>query len=191
MAIGNFESVGSPFVYGGKVFLFDTPTDYSVATLSTLSNPKYIGQIVEGSTALEGDEATSTAIKDEQGNIITSKVMAGTEGFSIEISSTSDAILAKFLKASTISGNTFSSGTTWASGSTVTGWGQELPVFTAPFAILNDEKNISFVYPKCKCVSNIAFSDGLYRVKAVVSAQYINTAGLKTSMKVTGAVNEA
>ena len=187
MAITNFEASGSPFVYGGDSI---TEAAYATATLATFMNPKYVGQIVAGTTTATGDDTTTTTIKDEKGNAITSKVTAGTTGFSMEIASTSDAILTKFMKAAAITGTTFTSGTTFASGATAIGWGVDLPLFVAPFGIVNRDKTVTMMYPKCTCVSKVAMSaDGLYTVKATVTIENIDTAALKPMMKVTGTIN--
>lgn len=177
--ITNFEDVTGLFAGQGDLVIFDKPADYATATFTTLANPKSLGQIVQDSTSWEGEDPETTQIKDEQGNIITARVTAGTLGFSFEIASTSKGMVKKFLNGEEIASLTNAS---IGTGITGVGFGTELPVITAPLMILNDEKTRAWLYPKSKIVGNLSYSDGLWRIKATVTCEYLKTESLRTGM---------
>ena len=177
--ITNFEDVTVLFAGQGDLVIFDKPTDYATATFATLTNPKSLGQIVQDSTSWEGEDPETSQIKDEQGNIITARVTAGTLGFSFEIASTSKEMVKKFLNGEDIASLTNAS---IGTGITGVGFGTELPVITVPLMILNDEKTRAWLYPKSKIVGNLSYSDGLWRIKATVTCEYLKTTSLRTGM---------
>lgn len=181
--IVNFDSNPSIFAGQGDLIMFDAISDYSDATLASLENPKSLGQIVQDSTSWDGDDVEVSQIKDEQGNLITARTTAGTLAFSFELASTSKSMVEQFLKGQSIT-ITSSSGLDGFVGdpANVVGFGHELPVFTRPIAILNDEKTRLWLYPKSKITSNLSYSDGLWRIKASVLAENVNTANMKTGM---------
>ena len=185
--ITNFEAAQSLFAGQGDLILFDPITDYASATLATLANPKSLGQIVQDSTSWDGDDVSVDQIKDEQGDIITARVTAGTLAFSFELASTSQEMITKFLKGSNVTPAAIAGFT--GTPTKITGFGVELPVFAAPMAIVNDELNRAWLYPKAKVTSNLAYSDGLWRIKASVLAEFVDTASLKTGMVIDGALD--
>lgn len=188
--ITNFETLGKFFVGQGDMLIFDTPTDYSTATLASLANPKSLGDIKGDSTSWTGDDASISNIVNEQGNNVVSYVKAGTLSFEAEILSTSPEIINKFLGGTAVtSGATFASGATWASGSTVTGFGNKLPVIEAPIAIANDTLNRTLIFPKAKIIGSFTLSDGALTAKINVIAQGIDTTALQTGMIVDGSLN--
>lgn len=188
--ITNFETLGKFFVGQGDMIIFDTPTDYSTATLASLANPKSLGDIKGDSTSWTGDDASISSIVNEQGNNVVSYVKAGTLSFEAEILSTSPEIINKFLGGTAVtSGATFASGATWASGSTVTGFGNKLPVIEAPIAIANDTLNRTLIFPKAKIIGSFTLSDGALTAKISVIAQGIDTTALQTGMIVDGSLN--
>lgn len=177
--IGKIESVTGVFAGQGDLIIFDKPTDYSTATFAKLANPKSLGQVVQDSTSWDGEDPETTQIKDEQGNIITAKVTAGTLGFSFELASTSKLMVKKFLNGEDIESLTNANIGTSITG---VGFGTELPVQVAPLMILNDEKTRAWLYPKCKIVGNLSYADGLWRIKATVTCEYLKTESLRTGM---------
>lgn len=185
--ITNFEAAQSLFAGQGDLIIFDPITDYGSATLATLTNPKSLGQIVQDSTSWDGDDVSVDQIKDEQGDIITARVTAGTLAFSFELASTSQEMITKFLKGSNVTPAAIAGFT--GTPAKITGFGVELPVFTAPMAIVNDELNRAWLYPKAKVTSNLAYSDGLWRIKASVLAEFVDTASLKTGMVIDGTLD--
>ena len=177
--ITNFEAVTGEFTGQGDLIMFDAPTDYATASFANLANPKSLGQIVQNSTSWEGEDPETTQIKDEQGDIITARVTSGTLGFSFEIASTSKEMVKKFLNGEELASLTNAN---IGTGITGVGFGTELPVFTAPLMIFNDEMKRAWLYPKSKIVSNLSYSDGLWRIKATVTCEYLKTATLRTGM---------
>lgn len=185
MAIAKFEAAGNLFAGQGDLVIFDPIADYSNATLASLVNPKSLGQIVQDSTTWEGEDVNTDQILDEQGNLITARVTAGTLGFSFDIASTSRAMVEKFLNgvkignASTGAASMDATGAIFFDGDTAdtavyaAGFGVSLPVITCPIAILNDEQKRAWIYPKAKITANLTLSDGLYRIHAVVLAENV------------------
>ena len=185
MAIAKFEAAGNLFAGQGDLVIFDPIADYSNATLASLVNPKSLGQIVQDSTTWEGEDVNTDQILDEQGNLITARVTAGTLGFSFDIASTSRAMVEKFLNGVKIgnsstgaasmdaTGAIFFDGDTADTAVYAAGFGVSLPVITCPIAILNDEQKRAWIYPKAKITANLTLSDGLYRIHAVVLAENV------------------
>lgn len=194
--VGKIENVTGLFSGQGDLFVFESLTDaqYETATLATLTGAKSLGQIVQDSTSWEGEDPEVTEIKDEQGNIITAKVAAGTLAWSFNLASTSATMIKKFLKGMNIdvTGLVGSDGTPWdESGMTVTGFGVEIPVVTVPMAIVNDGLNKTWLYPKTKVTSSLAYEDGLWVIHCACIAENLDTAGLKTGMLIEASVNYA
>ena len=179
MAIGKLEQAGVLFAGQGDLIMFDEVSDYGTATLATLDNPKSLGQIVQDSTSWEGEDPETTEIKDEQGNVITAKVAAGTLGFSFDIASTSQEMIKTFLggKSVTLPSTTDA----WTSG-TAMKFGVEIPTIVRPIAIVNDLKTRTWLYPKAKITSSLSCEDGLYRVHCSVIAEGLDTENLGTAM---------
>jgi len=184
--IDKIDAATVPFVGQGDLIIFDAVADYSSAKLADFANPKSLGQIVQDSTSWEGEDVSTDQILDEQGNLITAKVTAGTLSFSFDIASTSANMMKKFMKAADIS--TANLGTPAFLGTTISavGFGVDLPVFTVPILVADQEKKRAWVYPKAKITSNLSLSDGLYRIHAVVLAEQVDTAYLKTGILLEG-----
>ena len=185
--ISKIDSATSPFVGQGDLIIFGAISDYSTAKLSDFSSPQSLGQIVQDSTSWEGEDVSTDQILDEQGNLITAKVTAGTLSFSFDIASTSANMMKKFMGAADIA--TASLGTPAfvnTTGMSAVGFGVDLPVFTVPIMVVDQEKKRSWVYPKAKITSNLSLSDGLYRIHAVVLAEQVDTTYLKTGMLLEG-----
>lgn len=189
--INKIDAATAPFVGQGDLIIFAAVSDYSTAKLSDFTSPQSLGQIVQDSTSWEGEDVSTDQILDEQGNLITAKVTAGTLSFSFDIASTSANMMKKFMAAADISSANLGS-PTWLESSNPTpaavGFGVELPVFTVPILVADQEKKRAWVYPKAKITSNLAYSDGLYRIHAVVLAEQVDTAYLKTGILLEGAL---
>lgn len=187
--ISKIDAATAPFVGQGDLIIFNAISDYSSAKLSDFTNPQSLGQIVQDSTSWEGEDVSTDQILDEQGNIITAKVTAGTLSFSFDIASTSANMMKKFMAAADISSVNLGS-PTWLNSSnpapSAVGFGVELPVFTVPILVADQEKKRAWVYPKAKITSNIAYSDGLYRIHAVALAEQVDTQYLKTAILLEG-----
>lgn len=191
--VGKIENVTGLFSGQGDLFVFDALSDsqYETATLATLTGAKSLGQIVQDSTSWEGEDPEVTEIKDEQGNIITAKTAAGTLAFAFNLASTSSAMIQKFLKGMNIDVKGISGDATpWDEASMkVTGFGTEIPVVTLPLAIVNDGLNKTWLYPKTKITSSLAYEDGLWVIHCACIAENLDTAGLKTGMLIEAAVS--
>lgn len=189
--INKIDAATAPFVGQGDLIIFAPIADYSTAKLSDFSTPQSLGQIVQDSTSWEGEDVSTDQILDEQGNIITAKVTAGTLAFSFDIASTSANMMKKFMAAADISSANLGS-PTWLNSSnpspSAVGFGVDLPVFTVPILVADQEKKRAWVYPKAKITSNLSYSDGLYRIHAVVLAEQVDTAYLKTGILLEGAL---
>lgn len=181
MAITNLETAQSLFVGQGDLILFKEISDYSQANLASLTEPKSLGQIKEDSSSWTGDDVTINEIKDEQGDLITATVSAGTLSFEAEIASTSADVIKTFMAGvgfeSAAVSSVFASGTVKA-----VGFGVDLPVITRPIAWLNDEKKRMLLFPKAKIAANFTNSDKLMTVKISVLAEFLDLPQLKTAM---------
>ena len=184
MAISNLETAQSLFVGQGDIIVFDAINDYGTADLSSLENPKSLGQIHEDSSDWTGDDVSVEEIRDEQGDLITATVSAGTLAFEFNIASTSQTIIETFLKGVGISSAALASVFGSGEGTTVSavGFGVDLPVVTRPIGWLNDEKKRLLLFPKGKITSNLTINDGLLEVHCAVLAEYVDRPALKTGM---------
>ena len=172
MAITKLESAATLFAGQGDLVVFDPITITDSSSLASLVNPKSLGQIVQDSTTWEGEDVNTDQILDEQGNRITARVTAGTLGFSFDLASTSLLMVKTFLAGDDLLGTSLAS--VWDGTVAGVGFGTSLPVITRPIAILNDELNRAWVYPKAKITANVTLSDGLYRIHAVVLAEQVD-----------------
>lgn len=184
--IDKIDAATVPFVGQGDLIIFDAVADYSSAKLADFANPKSLGQIVQESTSWEGEDVSTDQILDEQGNLITAKVTAGTLSFSFDIASTSANMMKKFMKAADISSANLGSPAFLGATISAVGFGVDLPVFTVPILVADQEKKRAWVYPKAKITSNLSLSDGLYRIHAVVLAEQVDTSYLKTGILLEG-----
>ncbi len=173
-------------IFNGQsdIVLFNEVTDYSTLTLATLAGAKSLGQIVQDSTEWNGDEPEVSNILDEQGDVITASVTAGTLGFTFEMADTSKESFKEFLKGVDITGAT--GGDAWDGTVSAVGFGTQLPTMTRPIMIVNDEANKSILLPKAKITSNLTISDGLWRIAVTVVAENVDTATMKTGMLIVG-----
>lgn len=190
MAIGKIDTVGSFFVGQGDIIVFDKPANYAAAKLSTLANPKSLGDIHLDSTNFTGDDPTLTPLKNEQGISYYTTVENGTFGFEFFVPSTSSAMLTALMNAEIVT-DTFASGGTFAVGSTITGAMHKSTIVEKPIMIVNETKNRALVVPKAKIVSSLAMQDKVAGIMVRVNAENIDTTDLKTVMFVDGAIGYA
>lgn len=183
--IDKIDSATVPFVGQGDLIIFGEVSDYSSATIASLSSPQSLGQIAQDSTSWEGEDVSTDELLDEQGNLITAKVTAGTLAFSFDIASTSAEMMELFMKATSVTPGTASF---LASGATAVGFGVDLPVITRPIMVADQEKKRAWLYPKAKITSNLSLSDGLYRIHCNVIAEQVDTASLKTGILIEGSL---
>lgn len=179
-------SVTGLFVGQSDIILFDAVSDYNTAALATLANPCSLGDIVGDSTSYDGDEPTITEITNEKGDVITAKVTAGTIKFSFEMADTDPKNLARFLDPGVAKVIEATAGAAWDSVTKVTSLGIKLPVMTRPIMVANDEGTRSLLVPKGKIISSLSLSDGMWRIKATVTAEKLDTATLSTALFIEG-----
>lgn len=194
--IGKIDAATAPFVGQGDLIIFDAVADYATAKLADFANPKSLGQIKQDSTSWEGEDVSTDQILDEQGNLITAKVTAGTLGFSFDIASASAAMMKKFMAAvditaANLGSPTFLEEVASGEGLKAVGFGVDLPVFTVPILVADQEKKRAWVYPKAKITSNLGYADGMYHIHAVVLAEQVNTQYLKTGILLEGKLKYA
>ena len=188
MAAQKIKRAGVTDIFNGQsdIILFDEVTSYDEAQLSTLGGAKSLGQIVQDSTEWTGDEPEVENILDEQGDVITATVTAGTLGFTFQMADTSAANFQEFLKGSEIKGTMSEADNAWSEISKVVGFGYQLPTMTRPIMVVNDQMSKSILLPKAKITSNLTIEDGLLRIAVTVVAENVDTAHLKTGMLIIG-----
>lgn len=183
MAISNLVSAPKLFVGQGDLIIFNEITDYSSATLASLTGPKSLGQIVEDSSSWTGDDVSFEEIRDEQGDLITSTVTAGTMSFEFDIAALDPGFMEVFLKSESITSAELSSVFS-ATSTTVTavGWGDAVPVITRPIGWLSEDTKRLLLFPKGKIAANLSNADKLMRIHCIAQAEFIDLATLKTAM---------
>ena len=87
--ISAFEASTVAFIGQGDLVMVALP-DAGITDSTTLADygaAQSLGQIVQDSSSWEGEDASTEEIRDEQGNIINAKPIAGTLGISFDIAS--------------------------------------------------------------------------------------------------------
>ena len=187
MAIGKFDTVTSVFAGVSDIIVGDVAADsaYETGTLDTLfASAKSVGQVKEDSTNWTGDDPTVDSVKDEKGNIITTKTTAGTFAFEFLMASMSPNILKAFMKAEDVASAVSSSGPFGAGAGAVKI--VDLPVTVRPIMVANDVADKAIVFPKAKIVASITREDGVFFVKGTATAEFVDTSKLGTFMLLNG-----
>lgn len=173
-------------VFNGQSYLviFDEVEDYSTATIDTiLENGIDLGQIFEGSTTMNSDEASFEDQKDEQGDVIVSDPTAGTDGFDFEMADFSAAKLQLFMNGRKLTHTASQSSTNGITiKGDVVGWGDKIPVIERPIGIINDKADKILVYPKARILTSRSTENKLFVLKSTAKAQDCNTEHLNTVM---------
>ena len=187
MAIGKFDNVTSVFAGVSDIIVGDVAADsaYESGTLDTLfATAKSVGQVKEDSTNWTGDDPTVDSVKDEKGNIITTKTTAGTFAFEFLMASMSPNILKAFMKAEDVASAVSSSGPFGSGAGAVKI--VDLPVTVRPIMVANDVADKATVFPKAKIVASITREDGVFFVKGTATAEFVDTTKLGTFMLLNG-----
>lgn len=175
-------------VFNGQsdIVLFDAPSEYADGTsfADVTAHGLSLGQVVEDSTSWEGDDPSTDTIKDEQGDPIVSTVTGGTYAFSCDIADLSEDMAIKIMKAAKVT--TPGASTSFDNVTSLVKM-VELPVQTAPIAIINDEANKFILMPKAKIVGNLTLDSKLWRLHLLATAEFIDTPTLGTIMLGKGA----
>lgn len=191
MAQEKIKRAGVTDIFSGQsdIILFSEVTDYNDKKIGDLEGAKSLGQIVQDSTEWNGEDPEVENILDEQGDVITASVTAGTLGFTFQMADTSAENFKEFLKGVDLKTvNDYSNDETgvWNNVDKVIGFGTQLPTMTRPIMVVNDEMNKSILLPKAKITSNLTIEDGLLRISVTVVAENVDTQYLKTGMLITG-----
>lgn len=186
MAVNKLGSAPQLMAGQGDIIIFSAPSaGYSDSTkiADVLSNGASVGQVVQDSTSWDGEEVSFDQILDEQGDVITSRATEGTHEFSFDIVDLEGNFLKAFLGAVEITPGESDATAVFADGTmTVFGFGHKLPVKVRPIMILNDESTKAIFFPKAKMAGSLSWDDNIWRIHVVVTAEFMDTASLKTCM---------
>lgn len=179
------------FMGQSDIILFDKVDDYNTAKISTLANPKSVGDIDQDSTSWTGDDPEVEPRRNEQGEAVTSRVTNGTQAYEFSIMSMDFNNVKTFLAPGVVKNITASTGAAWGATNgikKVVGFGSTPSVMTRPIMLSNDEGDLSLLFPKAKIVSNLTLDDGMFLLHVSVTAEAIDTDDLDTAMLIEGKV---
>ena len=182
------------FMGQSDIILFDKVDDYNTAKISTLANPKSLGDIDQDSTSWTGDDPEVEPRRNEQGEAVTSRVTNGTQAFEFSIMSMDFNNVKTFLAPGVVKSITATTGAAWGATNgikKVVGFGSTPSVMTRPIMLSNDEGDLSLLFPKAKIVSNLTLDDGMFLLHVSVTAEAIDTDDLDTAMLIEGKVEYA
>lgn len=185
MAVAKAQ-VSELFMGQSDIILFDRVEDYNTAKISTLNNPRSLGDIDQDSTEWTGDEIEVEPRRNEQGSVVTSRITNGTQAFAFDIMSTSPENVKEFLAPGVLKELTATTGAAWKSITKVTGFGSTPAVMTRPIMISNDEGTRSLLFPKAKIASSVSIEDGLLLIHVEATAEDLDTADLDTAILIEG-----
>lgn len=179
------------FIGQSDIILFDKVDDYNTAKISTLANPKSLGDIDQDSTSWTGDDPEIEPRRNEQGKAVTSRVTNGTQAYEFSIMSMDFNNVKTFLTPGVVKTITATTGAAWGATNgikTVVGFGSTPSAMTRPIMLSNDEGDLSLLFPKAKIVSNLTLDDGMFLLHVSVTAEAIDTDDLDTAMLIEGKV---
>lgn len=179
------------FMGQSDIILFDKVADYNTAKISTLANPKSLGDIDQDSTSWTGDDPEIEPRRNEQGEAVTSRVTNGTQAYEFSIMSMDFENVKAFLAPGVVKNITATTGAAWGATNgikKVVGFGSTPSVMTRPIMLSNDEGDLSLLFPKAKIVSNLTLDDGMFLLHVSVTAEAIDTDDLDTAMLIEGKV---
>lgn len=179
------------FMGQSDIIIFDKVDDYNTAKISTLANPKSLGDIDQDSTEWTGDDPEVEPRRNEQGEAVTSRVTNGTQAFAFSIMSMDFNNVKTFLSPGVVKTITAASGAAWGETNGikgVVGFGSTPSVMTRPIMITNDEGDLSLLFPKAKIVANLTLDDGMFLLHVSVTAESVDTADLDTALLIEGKV---
>lgn len=179
------------FMGQSDIILFDKVDDYNTAKISTLANPKSLGDIDQDSTSWTGDDPEVEPRRNEQGEAVTSRVTNGTQAYEFSIMSMDFNNVKTFLAPGVVKDITATTGAAWGATNgikKVVGFGSTPSVMTRPIMLSNDEGDLSLLFPKAKIVSNLTLDDGMFLLHVSVTAEAIDTDDLDTAMLIEGKV---
>lgn len=160
-----------------------------------LGDPKWIGDVFQGSMSWVGDAPEITAHKNEKGETLYNLSAAGSSAIQLDIASTSDVIMTTFLGGETIVVGNMGAPSYIKTGDTpaetAVGWGDELPVINRPFAVANDTNDQILLFPNAHIVAQVVNNDRALHVRLTITGQTLPSTAtyLKPVMLVRGALN--
>lgn len=174
------------FVGQGDMIYFDSVSDYSAATLATLTNGQSLGNIKEGSTAWTGEDVAIEIVRNEQGNPIVSVPSAGTYSWEFTLAEFDDATVKMLFQGVDIDVTSLTADWLASQGVNVIGIGNELPLVEMPVGLVNQTLNKVILAPKAQVTSSLVIEDKMVCIHCAVTAQTVNTASLKTITIING-----
>ena len=186
--ITKMDTVSTIFSGISEIALCTAPANYTTATLASLDGWKSLNDIKLDSTNFTGDAPTETLVKNEKGSVVVATAVAGTNKFEFICYNTSATMLLKMLKA-TDKTPVFVADDVFAVSSTVTGFGDSLPILECPIMVVNDVANQAVLFPYAKIVSTMILDSKVLAIKCTVTAQDISTSYLSTAMVIRGALD--
>lgn len=188
MSVKNLGSSQQLFAGQGDIIVFSAPTGGITADTTIaqcLTNGASLGQVVQDSTSWDGEEVSFDNLLDEQGDVITSIASNGTHQFSFDLADLEPDFLKVFLGAEEIVASENGITAVFGNGThKVYGFGHKLPVKVRPILITNDEGNKALFFPKAKMAGSLAWGDKIWKIHVVVTAEFVDTANLKTVMPI-------
>ena len=186
MAVKNLGGSQQLLAGQGDIIVFSAPAGgYTSSTTlaNVLTNGASLGQVVQDATSWDGEQVSFSQILDEQGDVITSRATNGTHQVSFDLADLEADFIAAFLGAESITVATGGAAAVFKDGTvTCYGFGQKLPVKVRPLMITNDEGNRAIFFPKAKMAASLSWSDNLWRLHVVATAEFMDSATRKTCM---------
>lgn len=190
MAVKNLGSAQQIIAGQGDIIVFSMPAagitgETTIDAL--LTNAASLGQVVQDSTSWDGEEVSFESLLDEQGDVITSTATNGTHQFSFDLADLEPDFLKVFLGATSITIAESGQGVKAVFGDgthQIFGFGHTLPIKVRPIMITNDEGNKALFFPKAKMAGSLAWGDKIWKIHVVVTAEFVDTANLKTVMPI-------
>ena len=191
-AITNLDD-SKTFFKGFNTGIIFSALSGSETDIGDLSDPKWIGDVFQGSMSWVGDAPEITSHKNEKGELLYNMSASSSSALQLDIASTSDAIITTFMKGTTIlTANVGAPSFVDADVTTesAVGWGDELSVINRPFAVVNDTYDQTLIFPNANIVAQIVNNDRALHVRLTVTAQTLPATAtyLKPVMLLRGAL---
>ena len=191
-AITNLDD-SKTFFKGFNTGIIFSALSGSETDIGDLSEPKWIGDVFQGSMSWVGDAPEITSHKNEKGELLYNMSASSSSALQLDIASTSDAIITTFMKGTTIlTANVGAPSFVDADVTTesAVGWGDEISVINRPFAVVNDTYDQTLIFPNANIVAQIVNNDRALHVRLTVTAQTLPATAtyLKPVMLLRGAL---
>ena len=176
------SGVAEPMYGTSKIIIFDAITDYTTASLETLTGGKDVGSIEEKTVKNTGDDVSKEMLKDTNGKVIATVMTNGTFGYDFNLVSTDVSTMQLLFGADVITVGADVS-TNWILPTSVLGYGTKVATIQRPIAKISKEGDKCVFYPKAQiCASRIDGGAESDVIKVSVTAEEVDQAKLKTVM---------